>query len=57
MSDCELLRDDVVSAANVFARPRKNGGVDAEFGGDPNGEAGDGREKAGCEGDRFECSE
>lgn len=45
-----------MSAANVFARPRKNG-EDAEVGGDPNGEDGDDREKAGCDGERFEWSE
>jgi len=45
-----------VSAAKVFARPRKNGGV-PEFGGDPNGDVGDGRENAGCDGDKFEWSE
>lgn len=56
ISACELFREDVVSAANVFARPRKKG-EDAEAGGDPIGEDGDGREKAGCVGERFEWSE
>jgi len=50
MSVCELLREPVVSAARVFARPRKKG--DEEEGADM-GDVGDGSEKAGCDGDRF----
>jgi hypothetical protein len=50
MSACELFREEVVSAASVLARPRKKGGEAGEAG-DPMGETGDGKEKAGCEGD------
>lgn len=50
MSACELFREEVVSAANVLARPRKNGDEEGEEG-DPMGETGDGKEKGGCEGD------
>ena len=56
MSACELFREEVVSAASVLARPRKNGDELGEEG-DPMGETGDGKEKAGCEGDSelYEC--
>lgn len=50
MSACELFLEEVVSAASVLARPRKNGD-DADEDGDPMGETGDGKEKVGCEGD------
>ncbi len=39
-----------------MARPRKNA-ADADDGGDPNGDGGDGKEKAGWDGVIFECSE
>ncbi len=39
-----------MSDAKVFARPRKRGD---DVDGDPNGELGEGREKAGCKGDRL----
>lgn len=47
ISVCEALREPVAREARVFARPRKNG-VEDEM-----GEAGEGREKVGCDGDRF----
>lgn len=43
------MREPEASEARVFARPRKNG-EDKEFA--AMGDVGDGREKAGCEGDR-----
>jgi hypothetical protein len=39
----------VASEASVFARPRKKGDEDELF---EMGEAGDGREKVGCDGER-----
>jgi hypothetical protein len=52
----ELFRDVLVRAAKVFARPRKKGDEDEDCG-KLIGDVGDGREKAGCEGERFEFSE
>jgi hypothetical protein len=48
MSVCELLREPVVSAARVLARPRKNGEEEA---GAEIGDVGEGSEKAGCDGE------
>jgi hypothetical protein len=45
-----LFLEDVVRAANVLARPRKNGEDDVEA---AIGELGEGSEKAGCDGERF----
>jgi hypothetical protein len=50
MSVWEVFREPVANEASVFARPRKNG-VDDELA--AIGEVGEGREKAGCEGDRL----
>jgi hypothetical protein len=56
MSPCELFREEVVSAASVLARPRKKGDEVGEDG-DPMGEAGDGKERVGCEGVSADDSE
>ena len=45
-----MFLEDVVKAANVFARPLKNGDEDGDA---PIGEGGEGRENAGCDGERF----
>ena len=42
-----MFLEDVVNAANVFARPLKNGEEDGD------GEVSEGRENAGCDGERF----
>jgi hypothetical protein len=52
ISVCELLRDPVVRAASVFARPREKGDKDE---GAVMGEVEEGSEKAGCDGER--CAE
>jgi hypothetical protein len=49
MSVWEAFREPVASEASVFARPRKNGVDELAAMGD----VGEGREKAGCEGDRL----
>jgi hypothetical protein len=50
ISVCEALREPVASEASVFARPRKNGDDDELV---AIGDVGDGRENAGCDGDRL----
>ena len=50
MSAGETLRDDVVSDARVFDRARRIG---APLDGRASGEEADGREKVGCDGERF----
>lgn len=53
ISVCEALREPLAREANVLARPRKNGDDELVlwvFW--AIGEAGDGREKAGCDGER-----
>ena len=49
MSDCEALREPVAREASVLARPRKNGEEEELF---AIGDAGEGREKVGFEGER-----
>ena len=51
MSFWELFFEDVVNEARVLARPRKRAEADC---GEASGEVGEGKENAGCEGDRFE---
>jgi hypothetical protein len=50
ISVCEPLREPVAREASVFARPRKNGDEDELL---AIGEAGEGREKVGCDGERL----
>jgi hypothetical protein len=49
-SVCEVFREPVASEARVLARPRKNG-EDDEL--EAIGDVGEGRESAGCAGDRL----